>query len=82
MFGLARKFVERIFIGDSAPALVRWGKSMPRSVIRRIQSDGFREVVRYAAQRQRFFARQLKEHGVDPKRVRRPEDLGEIFTTA
>ena len=81
MFVHARKFVERTLIGDSVPALVRWGKDIPRSVIRRIQADSFREVVRYAAENQKFFARKLREHGIDPKRVRRPEDLGDIFTT-
>ena len=37
--------------------------------------------MRYAAEHQKFFARKLREHGIDPKRVRRPEDLGDIFTT-
>lgn len=82
MLSKGRKLVERVIIGDSVPALARWGKSVPRSVIRRIQSDAFRQVVQYAAQRQKFFARKLHEHGVDPGRVRRPEDLGDIFTTA
>ena len=82
MLGKSRKLVERALIGNSVPALVRWGKSVPRAAIRRIQGDAFREVVRYAERRQKFFARQLKEHGVDPRRVRRPEDLKDIFTTA
>ena len=37
--------------------------------------------MRYAAEHQKFFARKLRERGIDPKRVRRPEDLGDIFTT-
>ncbi len=81
MLGNVRNLVERVVIGDSVPALVRWGKHVPRSVIRGIQADGFRAVVRYAAQRQKFFARKLREHGIDPARVRRPGDLGEFFTT-
>ena len=68
-------------MGNSVPALVRWGKPVPRSIIRGIQADGFREVVRYAAKQQKFFARCLREAGVDPGRVRRPEELGDIFTT-
>src|SRR5690242_15240613 len=82
MIGKGRKLVERTLIGNSVPALVKWGKSVPRAVIRGIQGDAFRDVVRYAAKRQKFFARQLSEHGVDPKKVRRPEDLKGIFTTA
>ena len=82
MFNGFRKLFERVVIGDSVPALVRWGESLPRPLVQKIQQDAFREVVRYAATRQKFFARQLREKGVDPVRVRRPEDLGEIFTTA
>jgi phenylacetate-CoA ligase len=81
VLGSLRKVVERVAVGDSIPALVRWGKPVPRSLIRRIQADGFREMVRYAAGRQKFFARRLREAGVDPARVRQPEDLGDIFTT-
>ncbi len=81
MLGTLRKTFERTVIGGSVPALVRWGKHVPRSVIRGIQEDGFRDLVRYAAGRQKFFARKLREKGIDPSRIRRPEDLGDIFTT-
>lgn len=74
--------MERAVIGDSVPALARWGKSVPRPMIRRIQAGAFRQVVRYAAKHQKFFARKLREQGVDPARVRGPEDLKDIFTTA
>ena len=81
MLNSFRKFVERAVIGDSIPALVRWGKSLPRPLIQKIQADAFRQVVRYAAPRQKFFARQLRERGIDPRRIRGPQDLGDIFTT-
>lgn len=81
MLGRVRNFVERALRGRSVPALVRWGKSLPRSVIRGIQADGFRSVVQYAARHQKFFARQLRERGIDPAKVREPQDLGDIFTT-
>ena len=72
---------ERLVVGDSIPSLVRWGQSMPRGLIRRLQQAAFQEVVRYAAHHQRFFAQKLAASGIDPARVRRPEDLGGIFTT-
>lgn len=81
MIGQLRKFVELTFIGKSVPALVRWGKRTSSPMVLRIQADSFREVVQYAAKHQKFFARKLREHGIDPKRVRRPQDLGDIFTT-
>ena len=76
-----RTIVEHRVIGDSVPRLVRWGKSIPPGLIHRIQRDGFRRVVRYAAAHQKFFARKLQEAGLRAEQVRRPEDLGEIFTT-
>jgi len=68
-------------MGDSIPRLVQWGKVLPPSLVRRIQMDGFRRVVRYAGAHQKFFARKLREAGIRADRVRRPEDLGGIFTT-
>ena len=76
-----RKIVERRVIGDSIPRLVHWGKSLPPGLIRRIQMDGFRRVVRYTAANQKFFAGKLREAGLRPEQIRRPEDLGDIFTT-
>ena len=81
MLNQVRKLFERTVIRDSVPALVRWGKHVPPSVVRKIRQDAFIAVVRYAAERQKFFARKLHAAGIDPKRVRSPEDLGDIFTT-
>ncbi len=81
MLSEIRQFVERKVIGDSIPSLVRWGKSVPPGLMRRLQAEEFRKVIRYAAARQKFFRHKLGEAGVDPGSVRGPEDLGEIFTT-
>jgi phenylacetate-CoA ligase len=75
-----RQVVERALIGESVPRLVRWGTAMPASAIRHMQAHAFREAVRYAARHQKFFARKLKEAGIDPVRVRVPADLGQVFT--
>lgn len=82
MLARLRKIFENVLIGDSVPALVRWGKPLPRRLIKGIQADSFREVMIYAARHQKFFARKLRERGIDVRAVRRPEDLGDIFTTA
>jgi phenylacetate-CoA ligase len=81
MLSHIRKFVERAVIGESVPGLVRWGKHVPRAVIQGLQRDSFGELVRYAAQRQKFLKRKLRENGIEPGGVRGPEDLGNIFTT-
>src|SRR5579863_6052270 len=82
MLNTLRKPFERVFIGGSVPALVRWGRAAPPRLVRGLQDDAFRSTVRYAAQHQRFFARQLRAHGIDAARVQHPADLGDIFTTA
>jgi phenylacetate-CoA ligase len=76
-----RHLFERLWIGDSIPALVKWGRAVPRSITRRMQAEGFRSIVAYAAHHQRFFAERLRQHRIDPRRVRCPEDLGPVFTT-
>lgn len=81
MIANLRKFVERRVIGDSVPRLVQWGKSLPPGLIRRIQTDAFRRVIRYAGTHQKFFGRMLREAGLRADQIRQPEDLGEIFTT-
>ena len=81
MLDTLRNLLAPVIIGESVPRLVRWGKAAPRSLIRRLQADAFRGVVRYAAKHQRFFARKLEERGIDPARVQEPEDLGDVFTT-
>jgi phenylacetate-CoA ligase len=81
MLGNFRKLFERAVIGDSIPSLIKWGKALPQSAVRRLQEGAFRETVRYAAKHQTFFKAKLKEHGLDSSIIRNPEDLGELFTT-
>ncbi len=73
---------ERAVIGDSAPSLAKWGKLIPLPLIRRLQEDSFRETVRYAARHQKFFADKLRERNLDPSKIRKPDDLKDVFTTA
>jgi phenylacetate-CoA ligase len=81
MLGKLERLAESIVIGGSTSSLIKWGKALPRPVIRRLQASAFRDAVRYAARRQKFFAEKLAERGLDASRIRRPEDLADIFTT-
>lgn len=81
MLNAFKQFFERAVIGNSVASLTKWGKLTPRPVIHRMQQDAFRRVVRHAARHQKFFAAQLHERGLDALQIRRPEDLGDIFTT-
>lgn len=82
MLNTFKRVFERAIMGDSAPSLVKWGKRMPRPLIGRLQEDSFRQTVRYAACHQKFFAAKLREHGLDPLKIGKPQDLKDVFTTA
>jgi phenylacetate-CoA ligase len=81
MLKSVQRAVEHVAVGDSVPRLVRAAQALPKPLIRRLQLDAFREIVNYAARHQKFFARQLREKGINAVQVRRPEDLGDLFTT-
>jgi phenylacetate-CoA ligase len=81
MLSAIQRFAEKVVVGDSTSSLVKWGRAMPGSAVRRIQCSAFRDVARYAARRQKFFAEKLREHGLDISKVHMPEDLSGIFTT-
>jgi phenylacetate-CoA ligase len=81
MLSRLERLTERIVTGDSPSSLIKLGKAMPPPAIRRLQRSAFRDVVRYAARHQKFFAEKLRRHGLSASRIHNPEDLGDIFTT-
>jgi phenylacetate-CoA ligase len=81
MLSKIQRLAEKMVVGDSTSSLVKWGRAMPGLTIRPYQLSAFREVVRYAARRQKFFAEKLREHGLEASRIRSPEDLAGFFTT-
>lgn len=70
-------------IQQRAPAslLARVYNQTPRSVMGRITREQFRSTVRWAARHSPFYKRAFAERGIDPRAVRRPEDLGDFYTT-
>ena len=46
------------------------------------QSVLFKITLRHAYQNSRFYRRLFDEHGIDINKVKRPEDLGNVFTTS
>ena len=50
----------------------------PADVIKRFQEVKLREALRYVAAHSTFYRRLFREHGVDPGRVHRIEDLTAI----
>lgn len=47
-----------------------------------LELDNFGRTVRYVCERSPFYRRKFAEHGIDPLKVRRPSDLGQLYTTA
>lgn len=82
MLNRVRRTFETRVAGDSAASLAKWGRRMPRSLIRKLQQNAFRDVVGYAAEHQSYFAARLQERGIAPESIRTPGDLGDFFTTA
>ncbi len=50
--------------------------------MKKLEADNFTGTVRFAAEHSPFYRRKFAEHRIDAKKVRRPEDLGDFFTTA
>lgn len=57
-------------------------KAVPEGILRSLEESNFRKTISYAYERSPFYRRKFNEHGIDPRRVKRPEDLGDFFTTA
>jgi phenylacetate-CoA ligase len=59
------------------PALLR---ALPLAFVHGLRAPGLRETLRCAAEIP-FYAEAFRKSGIDPRRVRRPEDLGDFFLT-
>jgi phenylacetate-CoA ligase len=57
-------------------------KHAPHSILDKLQADNFKKTVEFVAAHSPFYKRKFAEKGIDPKKVRAPEDLGDFFTTA
>lgn len=51
-------------------------------VLEKMAECNFRKTVSFVYEHSRFYRRRFNELGINPRKVRRPEDLGDFFTTA
>ncbi len=72
--------LERIPIGNRAERAYYLYRHIPRRVLKKLEEDNFRRTVAFAAKHSRFYASKFREKGIDPAKVRAPEDLGDLFT--
>jgi phenylacetate-CoA ligase len=54
---------------------------MPDAFLKRMQAARFRRTVRLVAERAPFYREEFRRRGIDARGVRRPEDLGDFYTT-
>ncbi len=54
---------------------------VPEASLAGIEAGNFRKSVEFAAAHSAFYRRKFAEHGIRASEVRRPEDLGDFFTT-
>jgi phenylacetate-CoA ligase len=70
-------------VSDRLPIaqLGRFYTSAPQYWFRRFALSHFRQTVRWAGKHSKFYREKFAEHGIDPRKIKRPEDLGDFFTT-
>ncbi len=56
-------------------------KAAPPAVLRWKQQGSFREVVRYAYKKSKFYRERFDSFGIDPNKIRFPPDLKDFYTT-
>jgi len=71
-----------LFPGNSAAKGLWLYTHAPQSWMDRLGDAAFRSAIRYAAVHSPFYKRKFAERHIDARRIRKPEDLGDFFTTA
>jgi phenylacetate-CoA ligase len=54
---------------------------MPDALLKKMQAARFRRTLRLVAERSPFYREEFGRRGIDARAVRRPEDLGDFYTT-
>ncbi len=75
------RVVDKI-LRHASPATMAWlSKRASPDAARKMALHHFRQIVRWAGARSKFYARAFAARGIDPARVRTPADLGDFYTT-
>jgi phenylacetate-CoA ligase len=74
-------WIDRFCSGLSPDSLGRLYRATPTWLSDRIAIDHFRRTVRWAGEHSAFYRQAFAKHGIDPRAVRRPQDLGDFYTT-
>ncbi len=82
MFEAVPTLLETLLLGRSIERRATLARRVPRWLVDRIQDSEFQQTVRLVGERSPFYRQRFAELGIDPRLVRRPEDLGEFYTTS
>lgn len=55
---------------------------VPPGILKRLEEDNFRKTIQFVSRHSPFYREKFTELGICPEKVRKPEDLGDFFTTA
>jgi phenylacetate-CoA ligase len=82
MFEQIPTILEKLFLGRSIPRRAMLARHVRRGLVGRIQLAEFRDTITRVAAHSAFYRERFAAAGIDPARVRGPQDLGSLFTTA
>ncbi|MGH9395094.1 MAG: phenylacetate--CoA ligase family protein [Terriglobales bacterium] len=74
--------LERWVLGPSIARRAALARRVPHSIIERVQLAEFRKTMERVARHSAFYRERFAACGIEPARIRRPQDLGDFFTTA
>jgi phenylacetate-CoA ligase len=75
------EFTERASLRMSPERAKRMLGMMPDPLLQRMQAARFRQTLRLVAEASPFYREEFRRRRIDVRRVRRPEDLGDFYTT-
>ena len=76
------ELLDNLLVGGNVERRARLAAHLPPRLVPAIRRDKFQRLLRYVSARSPFYRRRFKELGIDIRRARTPEDLGDFFTTA
>ncbi len=82
MFEQVPTLLEKLFLGKSIPRRAAIARHVRPGLIERIQLAEFRGTVERVGAHSAFYRERFRAAGIEPRRVRRPQDLGGFFTTS
>src|SRR5690348_11340563 len=74
--------LEKLVLGRSIARRAALAARVPRGALERVQAAEFQSTLARVGQHSRFYQRQFAARGLDPRKIKRPQDLGGFYTTA